>query len=86
MSSGSTGCNVELSNADRRVLKHLHENGADYPALIASNTGLHIPLVERRCVVLDDAGLIEAVSGEVIYRLTELGQGYATGALDPAGD
>ena len=74
MSRGSTGGDNTLSTADRRILQHLTESGADYPALIASNTGLHIPLVERRCAALEAAGLIESVTGEVLYRITEYGR------------
>ena len=74
MSRGSTGGDDTLSTADRRILQHLSTSGADYPALIASNTGLHIPLVERRCETLEAAGLVEPVSGEVLYRVTEYGR------------
>ncbi|MCL9816739.1 DUF2250 domain-containing protein [Natronocalculus amylovorans] len=62
-----------LNDADRRVLIHLRDFGAEYPALVASNTGLHIPLVERHCQTLAQRGLIEAVSGEIIYRITDQG-------------
>ncbi len=77
MSRGSTGGEGTLSTADRRILQHLAASGADYPALIASNTGLHIPLVERRCEALEAAGLIEPVTGEVVYRMTEYGRQVA---------
>lgn len=77
MSSGSTGGDITLSAADRRILQYLSSAGADYPALIASNTGLHIPLVERRCDALEAAGLVELVSDEVLYRLTEYGRTVA---------
>ncbi|MGM0604340.1 MAG: DUF2250 domain-containing protein [Halobacteriota archaeon] len=74
MSSDSIGGATSLYEPDRRVLTHLREYGADYPALVAGNTGLHIPLVERRCVALEREGLLEAVSGEVIYRITDAGR------------
>jgi DNA-binding MarR family transcriptional regulator len=77
MSSGSTGGDITLSTADRRILQYLSSAGADYPALIASNTGLHIPLVERRCDALEAAGLVELVSDEVLYRLTAYGRTVA---------
>ena len=77
MSRGSIGGEGTLSTADRRILRHLTASGADYPALIASNTGLHIPLVERRCEMLEAAGLIQPVTGEVVYRLTEYGRQVA---------
>ncbi len=78
MSRGSTGSESTLSTADRRILQHLAASGADYPALIASNTGLHIPLVERRCEVLEADGLVEPVTGEVLYRVTEYGRQVST--------
>lgn len=74
MSYGSTGGDSTLSTADRRILQHLSAAGADYPALIASNTGLHVPFVERRCLALEAAGFVESASEEVIYRLTESGR------------
>jgi len=77
MSRGSTGGDSSLSTADQRILQHLSTAGADYPALIASNTGLHIPLVERRCEALAAADLLEPVTGEVIYRVTEYGRHVA---------
>ncbi|QLG61317.1 DUF2250 domain-containing protein [Halorarum salinum] len=63
-----------LTDTDRRVLGYLRESGADYPALVAGNTGAHIPLVERRISVLVDRGLVEAVSGETVYRITAAGE------------
>ncbi|MFW6320685.1 MAG: DUF2250 domain-containing protein [Halohasta sp.] len=74
MSRGRRGDDVRLSPADRRILRYLSASGADYPALIAANTGLHVPLVEQRCHVLAAAGLLEPVSDEVIYRLTDDGR------------
>ncbi|MFC7069464.1 DUF2250 domain-containing protein [Halobaculum lipolyticum] len=65
---------TDLSDADERVLRHLHDAGADYPALVAANTGLHIPLVERRIATLEDRGYVEAATGERIYRITEPGR------------
>jgi DNA-binding IclR family transcriptional regulator len=64
---------ADLDRTDERVLSYLQECGADYPALIAGNTGLHVAHVERRLETLSDTGLVEPVSGEVIYRLTDEG-------------
>ena len=65
-------------NADRieaytAVLEFLDERRADYPALIASRLGIHTPYVERRCGVMADRGLLEPVSEEVVYRITDAG-------------
>lgn len=83
MNSGGT---VRLERTDRRVLCHLDETGADYPALIASNTGLHIPLVERRIVELREQGYVEKVSEEAIYRITESGTEFVGTLATPASD
>lgn len=63
-----------LTDTDRRVLAYLRESGADYPALVAGNTGAHIPLVERRISVLVERGLLEEVTDESIYRITAAGE------------
>ncbi len=65
---------VDLNRSDERVLSYLVRNGADYPALIAGHTGLHVSYVERRIEVLAESGLIEAVSGETVYRITAAGR------------
>lgn len=66
----------ELTDADRRVLSFLHTNGAEFPALIASNTGLYVTLAERRCAFLEETGFIESVDEATVYRLTERGIDY----------
>lgn len=63
----------DLDRTDERVLRYLLESGADYPALIAGNTGLHVAHVERRLETLTESGLVEPVSDEVVYRVTERG-------------
>lgn len=68
--------------ADRAVVEFLAEHGPEYPAIVANRTGQHAPRVERRCDVLADRGLLEAVSGEVVYRTTDAGDRAAeTGRL-----
>ncbi|WP_435062309.1 DUF2250 domain-containing protein [Halobaculum sp. EA56] len=65
---------TELSDADERVLCHLADTSADYPALVAANTGLHIPLVERRMATLAERGFVEVATAERLYRITEDGR------------
>lgn len=65
---------TDLSDADEQILRHLTKTGVDYPALVAANTGLHIPLVERRMATLEERGFIEAATAERIYRVTEGGR------------
>lgn len=68
--------------ADRPILEFLRERRAEYPAIVANRVGMHAPHVEQRCEVLAEHGLLEAVSGEVVYRLTEDGEAYLDGTLD----
>ncbi|WP_201289468.1 DUF2250 domain-containing protein [Halobaculum saliterrae] len=65
---------TDLSDADERVLRHLADTSADYPALVAANTGLHIPLVERRMATLAERGFVEVATAERLYRITEAGR------------
>lgn len=65
-----------MRTADRQILEFLATHRADYPALVASRLGIHTPYVERRCTVLAEQGMIEAVSEEVVYRITDRGLQY----------
>lgn len=65
-----------MRTADRQILEFLADRRTDYPALIASRLGIHTPYVERRCAVLAEEGMLEAVSEEVVYRITEPGLEY----------
>lgn len=69
----------DFNSTDERLLAYLAADGPDYPALIASNTGLHVGNVERRVETLRKEGLIEDVSGEVIYRITADGRSALEG-------
>jgi hypothetical protein len=53
-----------LAAADAAILTTFRSAPVQYPALIASRSGLHIPYAERRCRVLANRGLLEQVSGE----------------------
>ncbi|WP_336003228.1 hypothetical protein [Halorientalis halophila] len=63
-----------LRSADERILHQLSDRRPDYLALVANRLGMHLGYVERRCAVLVEHGLIEPVSGEVVYRTTERGE------------
>jgi hypothetical protein len=65
---------VSLTRSDERVLAYLADAGADYPALVAGNTGLYASHVETRLDVLAQAGLVEAATGETVYRITDDGR------------
>jgi DNA-binding IclR family transcriptional regulator len=65
-----------VAAADTAILATFRNDPVQYPALIASRSGLHIPYAEQRCRALADRGLIEQVSDEVAYRLTADGRHY----------
>lgn len=82
MPSRSIGdTSTDLDSTDLRVLSYLAEAGPDYPALVASNTGLHAPHVERRCERLIEDEYLIPVSGEVIYAITQRGEEALAGSL-----
>lgn len=68
---------------DGRILERFDEERAQYPALVGTVLGMHLPYVERRCEELAARGLLETVSGEVVYRVTADGRRYLAGELDP---
>ena len=63
-----------LTRSDERLLAYLDDVGTDYPAFVASNTGLYADHVESRLEALAAAGLVERVTGETVYRLTDVGR------------
>lgn len=63
-----------LRTADEQLLGYLAENPPDYVPLIANRLGMHLGYAERRVEALVEAGLVEAVSNESIYTITERGQ------------
>lgn len=69
---------TRMREADKQILLVLRRDRVQYPALLAAETGLHLPLVERRCDALESRDLIEPVTGEVLYRLTERGRRAAS--------
>ncbi|MFB6138099.1 MAG: helix-turn-helix domain-containing protein [Halobacteriaceae archaeon] len=73
-----------LRPADETILAALAASRAEYPAILAAETGLHVPYVRRRCDALAESGLVEQVSDEVVYRLTDAGE-RALSPRDPRG-
>jgi|GEM_PF-339149 len=63
-----------MQPGDEAILEFLLTNPPEYAPLIAGRIGMHHTNVERRCRVLADHGLLEAVSEEVVYRLTDRGE------------
>lgn len=64
--------------ADERILRYLRENPPDYVPLIANRLGMHLGYVERRVETMVDRGLVEPVTGEVVYAVTDRGERYLT--------
>ena len=62
--------------ADERILRYLSEHPPDYVPLIANRLGMHLGYVERRVETLVEQGLVEPISGESIYAVTERGERY----------
>lgn len=63
-----------LTRSDERVLSYLDDVGTDYPAFVAGNTGLYADHVDERLEKLESAGLVERVTGESVYRITDAGR------------
>lgn len=61
---------------DDRILRDLRDNGPDYVPLVAARLGMHVGYVERRVTTLVEEGLLEAVSDEVVYWVTDSGRRY----------
>ena len=71
-----------MRQADEEIVRELREERPDYLALVANRLGMHLGYVERRCEVLVEQGLLEAVSEEAVYRTTDLGERYLRGEID----
>jgi DNA-binding IclR family transcriptional regulator len=69
--------------ADERILQYLQENPPDYVALVANRLGMHLGYVERRVETLVEHGLVEPVSGEVVYVVTDEGERYLAEEATP---
>lgn len=63
-----------MQPGDEAILRFLDDAGVEYPAIVANRTGIHTPYVERRCEALAERGLLEQVSGEVVFRITDEGR------------
>lgn len=63
-----------LRPADAAILDHLTDARADYDLLIAHEAEIEPELAERRLRGLASRDLVERVSAEVVYRITERGE------------
>lgn len=79
----------DLRPVDRRILQQLDQHGPEYVPLVATRLGLPLGYAERRFERLGEAGLLEPVTNEVVYHLTEEGQHHlqaTDGAMTAADD
>ncbi|WP_206425142.1 DUF2250 domain-containing protein [Halosimplex salinum] len=60
--------------ADAAILSYLSRERPTYTPLIANRLGMPTDYAEERVENLVDAGLVEPVSAEVVYRITERGE------------
>lgn len=63
-----------LRPADATILEYLEAETPDYVPLIASHRGLNLSYARRRTEALEERGLVEPVSAEVVYRITGEGE------------
>jgi DNA-binding PadR family transcriptional regulator len=61
-------------SADAAILSHLSEERPTYAPLLANRLGLPTGYAEARLERLVDEELVEAVSEEVVYRITDRGE------------
>lgn len=75
---------------DAVILQYLSEQGLDYPTVIAAERSFDADHARARAAVLERRGLVEAVSHEVVYRITARGEkrlaAYHDSALAVADD
>jgi predicted transcriptional regulator len=60
--------------ADAAILHHLSEERPTYPPLLANRLGLPTDYAQRRIDRLSERDLVEPVSAETVYRITERGE------------
>jgi hypothetical protein len=70
----NAGMTAPTHPADERILAYYRDNPPEYVPLVANRLGIHLRYAERRVAVLVEQGLLEAVSHEVIYTITEDGE------------
>ena len=64
------------------ILQDLFNEQPDYIPLVANRIGLHLAYVESRCDHLRERGLIQSVTDELVYTVTDRGEAYLTGELE----
>ena len=70
-----------IQDTDEAILKAFYRDQPDYIPLIANRLEMHVTYVETRCATLREYGLLEPVTDEVVYAVTDRGEAYLTGNL-----
>jgi len=70
-----------MTTADETILRDLRAEQPEYAPLVASRLGMLPNYVDERCDELVERGLIEAVSDEVVYRVTARGERFLDGDI-----
>lgn len=63
-----------LRTTDELLLGYFGANAPDYVPLVANRLNIHLDYAERRVEVLVEHGLLEPVTDERIYTVTERGR------------
>ncbi|MHB9285793.1 hypothetical protein ACKVMT_01980 [Halobacteriales archaeon Cl-PHB] len=70
---------------DEQLLATLQQSQPDYVPLVASRLGLTVGYAEQRFERLVEADLVEPVTPEVVYRVTEQGERFLEDGAEAAG-
>ena len=73
---------ISLYASDHAVLEDILREQPDYIPLVANRLGMHLSYVETRCNRLVELGLLETVTNEVVYAVTERGEAFLAGEVD----
>ncbi|PSQ07613.1 hypothetical protein BRC93_16020 [Halobacteriales archaeon QS_5_70_15] len=63
-----------LRTADERILRYFEAHPPDYVPLMASRLNVHLDYAEQRVALLVERGLLEPVTNERIYTVTDPGR------------
>lgn len=63
-----------LRTVDERILRYFEANPPDYVPLMANRLNVHLGYAERRTSLLVDRGLLEPVTDEPVYTVTDRGR------------
>lgn len=72
-----------IRDVDEAILTDLRREQPDSIPFVANRLGMHLKYVDGRCELLVEYGLIERVTGEPVYCLTDCGERYLAGGLLP---